>query len=77
MRPNQLDVGDSASASAENWQSSCRDFAESGKPFAIQGFNADHWEFFEALRREFHYELRPVMSKVIFVPLESADAQLQ
>jgi hypothetical protein len=73
MQTDQLENRESAPAGAEDWQASCRDLAKSRKPFAVQGFNADHWQFFEELRHDYHYELRPVMSKIIFVPLDSDD----
>ena len=72
-----LDHGVTAVYCAENWQISCRDLAKSRTAFAVQGFKADHWEFFEELRVAYKYELRPVMSKLIFVPLDPADPTVQ
>ena len=73
MQPDEFELSNAIPTGMEDWQSSCRDLAASGKPFAVLGFKADHWEFFNAITREYHYELRPVMSKLIFVPLESAE----
>ena len=52
----------------DGWQVACVDLAKAKQEFAVEGHADKHWEFFDALRVAYGYELQRLEEAILFLP---------